>query len=264
MVKSLLMCDQTGRFLKVLDNNFSNKNGPKLRFGLFWIASVRVRVASIGGIWERYSLVTDLVTLIFMELFLAIWSTYSTFLRYALRKKTLGLRTLGDSYENLALDSASNHWPIQYLQSTITFLMCISRPLFSLFSSFEHLTVNMFIIKICCWLDSNHGPLVSESTVLPTEHHCPNIKSVNLYVWTNWAKLEEEICFRIGVKFSRSLKHAKILRKISRWGSQVKNQKRIWKITQKSPIIKFYFNSNKWEVDGIFGAWQCDQIGKCF
>ena len=33
-------------------------------------------------------------------------------------------------------------------------------------------TVNskqMFYLKVCQWLDSNHGPLVSEATALPTE-----------------------------------------------------------------------------------------------
>ena len=44
-----------------------------------------------------------------------------------------------------------------------------SRLLFSLFSSFQQLTVNMFIIKSCRWLNSNCGPLVSEATALPTE-----------------------------------------------------------------------------------------------
>ena len=40
---------------------------------------------------------------------------------------------------------------------------------FSLFSSFLQLTVNLFVIKSCQWLDSNHGPLVLEATALPTE-----------------------------------------------------------------------------------------------
>ena len=40
---------------------------------------------------------------------------------------------------------------------------------FSLFSSFQQLIVNMFIIKSCRWLDLNYGPLVSEVTALPTE-----------------------------------------------------------------------------------------------
>ena len=31
------------------------------------------------------------------------------------------------------------------------------------------LTVKMTCIKVCRWLDSNHGPLVSEATVPPTE-----------------------------------------------------------------------------------------------
>ena len=44
-----------------------------------------------------------------------------------------------------------------------------SRSLFSLFSSFLQLTVNMFIVKSCWWLDSNRRPLVSEPTALPTE-----------------------------------------------------------------------------------------------
>ena len=49
-----------------------------------------------------------------------------------------------------------------------SFLMGHSLPLFSLFSSFQQLTVNMFIIKHGQWLDSNWGPLVSEATTLPT------------------------------------------------------------------------------------------------
>ena len=40
---------------------------------------------------------------------------------------------------------------------------------FSLFSSFQQLTVNMFIIKSCRWLELNRGHLVLEATALPTE-----------------------------------------------------------------------------------------------
>ena len=40
---------------------------------------------------------------------------------------------------------------------------------FSLFSSFQQLTENMFIIKFRRGLDSNRGPLVSEDTALLTE-----------------------------------------------------------------------------------------------
>ena len=43
------------------------------------------------------------------------------------------------------------------------------RPLFSLFWSFQQLSVYMFIIEFRRWLDSNRGPLVSEATTLPTE-----------------------------------------------------------------------------------------------
>ena len=44
-----------------------------------------------------------------------------------------------------------------------------SLPLFSLFSSFEHLTIHLFIIIFCQSLDSNCGPQVLEATSLPTE-----------------------------------------------------------------------------------------------
>ena len=45
-----------------------------------------------------------------------------------------------------------------------------SRPLFLLFSSFLEIIrmVNMFIIIICWWSDSNRRPMVSESSALPT------------------------------------------------------------------------------------------------
>ena len=44
-----------------------------------------------------------------------------------------------------------------------------SRPLFSLFSSLQQLTVNMLIIKFCRCLDSHWGPLVLEATTEPSE-----------------------------------------------------------------------------------------------
>ena len=44
-----------------------------------------------------------------------------------------------------------------------------SRPLSSLFLPFQHLTVNILIIKFCRWLNSNCRPLVSKATALPTE-----------------------------------------------------------------------------------------------
>ena len=40
---------------------------------------------------------------------------------------------------------------------------------FLFFSSFQQLTINMFIIKFCWWLDLNCGPLVSEMTAEPTK-----------------------------------------------------------------------------------------------
>ena len=40
---------------------------------------------------------------------------------------------------------------------------------FSLFSTFQKVTVNMFIIKSCQSLDSNRVPLIWEATALPTE-----------------------------------------------------------------------------------------------
>ena len=45
--------------------------------------------------------------------------------------------------------------------------------LFFVFS--KQLTVKMFTIIFCQWLDSNHGPLGSKVTALPTEphNHCP-------------------------------------------------------------------------------------------
>ena len=58
-----------------------------------------------------------------------------------------------------------------------------SRPLFSLFSSFQQLTENLFIIKSCQWLDSNCGTLVSEATILPSEPQ-PLPKVNQCYNWT--------------------------------------------------------------------------------
>ena len=56
------------------------------------------------------------------------------------------------------------------------FKMGLSRPLFSLFSSFQY-TVDskQMFNKLCRWLDSNRGPLVLKATALPTEphNHCP-------------------------------------------------------------------------------------------
>ena len=46
--------------------------------------------------------------------------------------------------------------------------MRLSWPLFLYFHLFQ-LTVNMFYIKVCRWLDSNRRPLVSEVTALQTE-----------------------------------------------------------------------------------------------
>ena len=45
--------------------------------------------------------------------------------------------------------------------------------LFSLFSSFQYTidSTQMFNINFCRWLDSNHRPLLSEATALPTEPH---------------------------------------------------------------------------------------------
>ena len=58
-----------------------------------------------------------------------------------------------------------------------------SRPLCSLFSSFQQLTENLFIIKSCQWLDSNCGTLVSEATILPSEPQ-PLPKVNQCYNWT--------------------------------------------------------------------------------
>ena len=44
-----------------------------------------------------------------------------------------------------------------------------SWPLFSLVSSFQHLTVKMIILKLCRRLDSNPGSLVLEAIALPTD-----------------------------------------------------------------------------------------------
>ena len=55
------------------------------------------------------------------------------------------------------------------MQLAIVLKMSHSRSLFSLFSSFQHLTVNMIILNYVTTLVSNHGPLVLEATDLPTE-----------------------------------------------------------------------------------------------
>ena len=42
-----------------------------------------------------------------------------------------------------------------------------SRPLFRLFNTVD--SKQMFDIKVCRWLDSNHGPLMLKAIALPTE-----------------------------------------------------------------------------------------------
>ena len=68
------------------------------------------------------------------------------------------------------------------MQSDFSFKNGLFRPLFGLFSSFlqfsQQLTVNMFVVKFCSWLDSNRGPLVLEATTLPTKP-----QSSDLYFW---------------------------------------------------------------------------------
>ena len=59
---------------------------------------------------------------------------------------------------DLLLEEYSVHYPVAVFQ------MCIS-----LFSSFQQLTVIMFIIKCWQWQYSNHGSLVLEATRLATE-----------------------------------------------------------------------------------------------
>ena len=57
------------------------------------------------------------------------------------------------------------------------------------FSSFQRLTVSMFIINFCHWLHSNCGPLVLEATTLPTEPHlmarCCQTILVKYWIWSN-------------------------------------------------------------------------------
>ena len=58
-----------------------------------------------------------------------------------------------------------------------------SHPLFSLFSSFQQLPVNMFVTKFCQWLDWNRWPLVSEATALSTEPQPLPYLSGSLYLF---------------------------------------------------------------------------------
>ena len=62
------------------------------------------------------------------------------------------------------------NWLVLQDKAKISFLMGLSRLLFSLFSSFqyswqERLNINF---NFCRWLDSNHGPLQSEPLPKPT------------------------------------------------------------------------------------------------
>ena len=74
----------------------------------------------------------------------------------------------------LLLGRNANQWlsytsRCHYLENLkFHFIIGQSRPLFSLFSSFQKLTENMSIIKICQWLDLNRRPLCQLS-----HNHCP-------------------------------------------------------------------------------------------
>ena len=64
--------------------------------------------------------------------------------------------------------------PINYrftrAESNLTvFVMGHSRPLYPLFLYFLYIDSKSMFFKIFWWLDSNHGPLLSEVTALPTE-----------------------------------------------------------------------------------------------
>ena len=65
-------------------------------------------------------------------------------------------------------------WNGNFYQTSFSVFLKIghSRSLFLYFRHIQYDTVDSkqtFYIKICRWLDSNHGPLVPEPTALPTE-----------------------------------------------------------------------------------------------
>ena len=69
-----------------------------------------------------------------------------------------------------AIKSWLNPFQLDGCQYPIIFIKIGNfRPSFSLFLSFQYSWEYMFNIIFCHWLDSNHGPLDSETTDLPTE-----------------------------------------------------------------------------------------------
>ena len=61
----------------------------------------------------------------------------------------------------------SQIWVID--QTLIKYFLRNSRSLFVYLRLFKQLTITMYVIKLCQWLESNHGSLVLEATALPTE-----------------------------------------------------------------------------------------------
>ena len=97
------------------------------------------------------------------------WGNLGYFLFYHLVLLTgIELTTFGTwvSSHNHSFPKWTNCWTIFYY---IFKKLGLSWPLIPLFSSFRQLTVNMFILKSCRWLDSNLRPLGLEATTLPTE-----------------------------------------------------------------------------------------------
>ena len=77
--------------------------------------------------------------------------------------------------------------------------------LFSLFSSFQQLTVRMFIKK-WHWWDLNRGPLISEATAVPTE---PQIMPRLNYYWTinlncKWTSIHNQLLKLSSIHFNTS------------------------------------------------------------
>ena len=86
-----------------------------------------------------------------------------------------------------------NHDPNLALAKNIQLYLKMdhSRPQYLYFRLFFTVdSKQMFFIKVCQWLDSNHRPLVSEATALPTE---PHHSLYPMVLTLTWKSASEEV-----------------------------------------------------------------------
>ena len=86
----------------------------------------------------------------------------------------------------------------------LMFLWAIPDLFFCILVFYIQLTVKNVQYKFCRWLDSNHRPLVSEATTLPTESQpLPVMFMFTLEAWQWWRTLTETVLL-LGRQFTRT------------------------------------------------------------